>query len=66
VFDGKTEAAVFPGDLPAEPELAMPGIKPIELVRFRPPPLGSDDALATWPHVRLDRAIEFLLGDWLT
>jgi predicted YcjX-like family ATPase len=66
VFDGKTEAAVFPGDLPAEPELAMPGIKPIELVRFRPPPLGSDDALAAWPHVRLDRAIEFLLGDWLT
>jgi predicted YcjX-like family ATPase len=20
---------------------------------------------AVWPHIRLDRAIDFLLGDWL-
>jgi predicted YcjX-like family ATPase len=66
VFDGKKEAAVFPGDLPAEPELAMPGIKPIELVRFRPPRLAPETVDTAWPHVRLDRAMEFLLGDWLT
>ena len=69
VFDGKREAAVFPGDLPAEPELAVPGIKPIELVRFRPPRVQADGAegqQVAWPHVRLDRAMAFLLGDWLT
>jgi predicted YcjX-like family ATPase len=66
VFDGGTEAAVFPGDL-AMPEAGREAA-PIQLIRFRPPriaPDGSVGAPAAWPHVRLDRAMAFLLGDWL-
>ena len=75
VFDGRAEAAVFPGDLPDDPAslLAQPGGPPVpaesvHFLRFRPPrvsleaPSGEEPAL---PHIRLDRAIEFLLGDRL-
>lgn len=60
-FDGETEAAVFPGDLPADPALALQGglEGQLRFVRFRPPLLRD----TTFPHVRLDRAIEFLIGD---
>jgi predicted YcjX-like family ATPase len=80
-FDGKTEVAVFPGDLPADPndvfaENAAPfrGLAgaggaadaDFRFVRFRPPPLemGRDGAPAL-PHIRLDRALQFLIGDRL-
>jgi predicted YcjX-like family ATPase len=80
VLDGKTEVAVFPGDLDADPRKALaearekadgeaqPGVN---VVRFRPPPLAADDHRATatapaWPHVRLDRALEHLIGDRLS
>src|SRR6185436_10285280 len=73
VFDGKAEAAVFPGDLPEDPAslLARPAVAAadsVHFLRFRPPrvslesPSGEEPAL---PHIRLDRAIEFLLGDRL-
>jgi uncharacterized protein len=76
LFDGRTEAAVFPGDLPEDPaslRLAGPsgteGDGPaLHFPRFAPPrisleaPAGDGIAL---PHIRLDRAIEFLLGDQL-
>jgi predicted YcjX-like family ATPase len=74
VFDGKTEAAVFPGDLPEDPTVLLDGSSeaPTRLVhfpRFRPPRLDlAGDAAAApavLPHIRLDRAIEFLLGDKL-
>jgi predicted YcjX-like family ATPase len=60
-FDGLTEAAVFPGDLPADPEKARDGSLEgkLRFLRFRPP-LARDGA---WPHIRLDRSMEFLLGD---
>lgn len=60
-FDGIKEAAVFPGDLPSDPQRALSGGMEgaMHFVRFRPP-LKSADAL---PHIRLDRALEFLLGD---
>ena len=60
-FDGSTEAAVFPGDLPRDPEKAIDGSLEgaLKFVRFRPP-LQKDGA---WPHIRLDRSMEFLLGD---
>ena len=60
-FDGATEAAIFPGDLPSDPEKALNGSLEgsLKFVRFRPP-LPKDGA---WPHIRLDRAMEFLLGD---
>jgi predicted YcjX-like family ATPase len=67
-FDGRTETALFPGDLPEDPELSAPAPASVHFLRFRPPrvtletPSGEEPAL---PHIRLDRAIEFLLGDRL-
>jgi predicted YcjX-like family ATPase len=70
-FNGREEAAVFPGDLPADAEEALhPGAEPagLHFVRFRPPrvlPPGPDGEAPALPHIRLDRALDFLLGDWL-
>jgi uncharacterized protein len=60
-FDGKTEAAVFTGDLPGDPQSALNGELEgaLKFVRFRPPVLKD----ATFAHIRLDRALEFLIGD---
>ena len=60
-FDGATEAAIFPGDLPAEARKALEGSLEgqLKFVRFRPP-LPKE---GTFPHIRLDRTLEFLLGD---
>ena len=62
-FDGEKEAAIFPGDLPIDPAQALRGIAhdALHFVKFRPP-LVSD---GNFPHIRLDRAIEFLIGDSL-
>jgi predicted YcjX-like family ATPase len=76
VFDGRRQAAIFPGDLPAslEAALALPGAlapapdRDVSLVRFRPhrvPPDSAAGVAAPWPHIRLDRALEFLIGDRL-
>lgn len=67
VFDGKEEFAIFPGDLPDDPEEAMrqeetAGDAP-HFVRFRPPLI--DPAAQALPHIRLDRAMNFLIGDRL-
>ncbi len=74
-FDGQAEAAVFPGELPADPKLAFRGDAlglgagegPYRFVRFRPPPAarGVDGGAEPLPHIRLDRALQFLLGDKL-
>jgi predicted YcjX-like family ATPase len=69
-FDGKAEAAIFPGDLPDDPHAAIDGSLEGELkfVRFRPPLIpaqGPAGATATFPHIRLDRTLEFLIGDRL-
>jgi predicted YcjX-like family ATPase len=60
-FDGETEAAVFPGDLPDDARKALDGSLEgsLKFVRFRPP-VPKDGG---YPHIRLDRAMEFLLGD---
>ncbi len=60
-FDGDTEAAIFPGDLPADARKALDGSLEgsLRFVRFRPP-VPKD---GSYPHIRLDRAMEFLLGD---
>ncbi len=60
-FDGETEAAIFPGDLPANSLDALDGTlqEKLKFVRFRPPPLKD----GAFPHIRLDRSLEFLLGD---
>ncbi len=70
VFDGDSETAIFPGDLPADPEKLLGNRgKPAELkfVRFRPPRLETEkDGLElSIPHIRLDRALQFLFGDRL-
>jgi len=79
-FDGASETAMFPGDLPGDPaELfdparqgfrglttADPAEADFRFLRFRPPSLErSDDGAPTLPHIRLDRALQFLLGDRL-
>jgi predicted YcjX-like family ATPase len=75
VFDGHAEAAIFPGELPLDPrsvfrDAARP-LTPEELdyrfVRFRPPVAARDETgkPLPLPHIRLDRALQFLLGDRL-
>ena len=70
VFNGVAEAAVFPGQLPADPEAAFNG-EAIGLpeadndwrfVKFRPPITATG---APAPYIRLDRALQFLIGDRL-
>ncbi len=68
VFDGKIEAAVFPGDLPLEARRALDGSLrgKLKFVRFRPPvvpPPRPLEPAPPFPHIRLDRALEFLIGD---
>jgi hypothetical protein len=75
-FDGETEAAIFPGLLPADPRaafrgdgLAVPeGESDYRFLRFRPPVamLGPDGGPLPLPHIRLDRACQYLFGDRLT
>ena len=70
-YDGETEAAIFPGDLPEDPATIFKGdAVPLQFLRFRPPvPTrrdGSSGGKAEgFPQIRLDRALEFLLGDAL-
>jgi uncharacterized protein len=71
--DGGEEIALFPGRLPEDPgALLAPARQGAEdwtgaayrVTRFAPPrlALGPSEAL---PHIRLDRALEFLIGDKL-
>jgi predicted YcjX-like family ATPase len=74
-FDGETDIASFPGDLPDDPAALFGGFKGMtatadetdyRFLRFRPPPLEPGrDATPSLPHIRLDRALQFLLGDRL-
>ncbi|WP_395697137.1 YcjX family protein [Methylocella sp.] len=73
LFDGKTEAAIFPGELPEDPKAVFrdavtapaPDEADYRFVRFRPPvpTRARDGTLAPPSHIRLDRAFQFLLGD---
>ena len=102
-FDGKSEFAIFPGDLPLNPDSFFERVEHAEdslesdsqvraeqggvtdsllerpesmsedtpagteFVRFRPPQLerATSSATLSLPHIRLDRAIDFLIGDKL-
>ena len=66
-FDGRSDVAVFPGELPADPAGLFAGPDAFDgqdyrFVRFRPPLIEPSRPL---PHIRLDRAVEFLIGDRL-
>jgi len=74
-FDGESEGAIFPGDLPQDPkelfEGAALGLSDDEaefrFLKFRPPiaKFGDDAQPLPLPHIRMDRAMEFLIGDRL-
>ena len=73
IFDGERKTAIFPGDLPKNPDslfeaLESPsedGAPPLlNFVRFRPPHIeetGGGLKLSV-PHIRLDRALQYLIG----
>ena len=75
-FDGEEEIAVFPGDLPEDPEVALRAGGylgraaseeggDLRFIKFRPPRLVTAGAPPHLPHIRLDRTLEFLIGDAL-
>lgn len=85
-FDGESEIAMFPGDLPDDiaalfseqtavdaaasgrsPGLTTAKDNPLRFVRFRPPRLEhtAEGMTLSLPHIRLDRALQFLIGDRL-
>jgi hypothetical protein len=79
IFDGNTEVATFPGEIPEDPqalfegETAFSGLASaraekadFRFLRFRPPRLTQEgEDAAALPHIRLDRALQFLIGDRL-
>jgi predicted YcjX-like family ATPase len=78
-FDGNTEVATFPGDLPTDldalfsDEASFRGLAEApadstdyRFLKFRPPALErSGIEEPALPHIRLDRALQFLIGDRL-
>src|SRR5262249_12683243 len=78
-FDGTSEVAVFPGDLPGDADrlfgehaesfrgLTAGDVHGVDyrFLRFRPPAVAPHEGKAALPHIRLDRALQFLLGDRL-
>ena len=74
-FSGEDEVALFPGDLPDDPddlmaaagEAAAAAEGPYRFLRFRPPKAfeGPHNSAPLLPHIRLDSALNFLLADRL-
>lgn len=68
-YDGQTEIALFPGDLPERPDSLFEDGNPVALnfLRFTPPRGLSRNANGdvVLPHIRFDRALDYLIGDWL-
>ena len=68
-YDGKTEIALFPGDLPEHPDSVLEDGAPVDLkfLRFLPPQKLERNAegAPVLPHIRFDRALDYLLGDRL-
>ncbi len=83
VYQGNEEIALFPGDLPANPEVMFeelhavnpeldllstrPLVPDLKFLRFRPPRIETtaEGVTLSLPHIRLDRALDFLIGDRL-
>ncbi|MEO0543191.1 MAG: YcjX family protein [Pseudomonadota bacterium] len=68
-FDGESETAIFPGDLPDDLsslfQQSSSGSQ--RFVKMRPPKLERDasDKALSLPHIRLDKALQYLIGDRL-
>ncbi len=70
LFDGTGEAALYSGELPEVPQSIFEGglaKGSLRFPRLRPPLAVADAAgrMKPLPHIRLDRALEFLIGDYL-
>ncbi len=78
VFDGEKETAVFPGSLPEliegeNHQWKFRGLaagshetSDFRFLKFRPPALDAEAGKEpSLPHIRLDRALQFLIGDRL-
>lgn len=75
IFDGTEKIAVFPGDLPGNPGEALnkgfsrpaPDEEKFRFVHFSPPKRSGNgrETIPPLPHIRLDRALQYLLGDRL-
>lgn len=72
-FDGQTEKAIFPGSLDIDLKTMLTMDDPtkgpdLQFVRFRPPhPQQTAEGLTlSLPHIRLDRVMDFLIGDKLS
>lgn len=76
-YDGETEIALFPGDLPTDPEAMFeePDVShedraealALRFLRFRPPRLErtAEGMTLSLPHIRLDQTLQYLIGDKL-
>jgi hypothetical protein len=62
-LDSEKPVALFPGDVPVEAPLPEDWISGrFNFIDFKPPRLANVHGTGI-PHIRLDRALEFLLGD---
>jgi predicted YcjX-like family ATPase len=78
-YDGETEIAVFPGDLPEDAgaifdvhrsgheRRSATETPAVQFLRFRPPRLERtpEGVTLSLPHIRLDQALQYLIGDKL-
>jgi len=79
VYDGETEIALFPGDLPDDPDSMFAVLEStdehrpaddaatLRFLRFRPPRLEktAEGLTLSLPHIQLDQTLQFLIGDKL-
>ena len=64
-YDGQKEAIIYPGTLPEDPRKALDERQNIRFIRFAPPeprPWAPGGA-PILGHIRLDRVLQFLIGD---
>ncbi|MEO1719205.1 MAG: YcjX family protein [Pseudomonadota bacterium] len=67
-YDGREAIEYAPGDLPQDPAKAIQSAEAgrfslAEFRNFAPPDLPGRETDEPWPHIGLDYALEFLLGD---
>ncbi len=77
VFDGQTEVVVFPGDLPADPDVLFKAGDKADAHSRRTKRICAScvsgrrvlettpEGVPALPHIRFDRALQFLIGDRL-